>query len=108
MRRNQEASAAGIRFLVFFHLALRPEEQDLVRLYDLFQFPVAGWTVVQLAQGVQFEAGQPGMVTSSVIRARSALQTEQAVKDGCLQLRQVLTDLRDFDDTEEHLYELDA
>ncbi|GIM91785.1 hypothetical protein [Paractinoplanes toevensis] len=108
VRRSQEASTTAIRFLAFFHLALRAEEQELVRLYDLFQFRIAGWSVAQLMQGVQYEGGTaiPAQAQLAVARAQDALRMEQLVKEGCRQFRQVLIDLRDFDDTEEHLYEL--
>lgn len=113
VRRSQEASAHGIRFLVSFHLALRAEEQDLVRLYDLAQHRVGGWPLAQLMQGVQYEGGLsaiplPAHIAGmSVIRAHDALRVEQATRDACRDFLAVLVNLRDFDDTEEYLYEMD-
>ena len=112
VNRRQEGTHNGVAFLVFFRIALRTDEQELVRLYDLHQFRIAGYPLQQLLQGVQYEGGlmatpvETQFWTASVVRAEDALRKETEIRDGCQAFLTVLTHLRDFDEAQEYLYEL--
>ncbi len=110
--RRQEATHKGVAFLAVFHIALRTDEQDLVRLYDLHQFRIAGYPLHQLQQGVQHEGGMMATPidtqfwTASVVRAEESIRKEQEVRDGCQAFLAALTHLRDYDETREYTYEM--
>ena len=112
VRRSQEVTDRGLVFLVFFQIVLRTDEQDLVRLYDLHHFRVAGYPLQQMLLGVQYEGGPgaaPGEAqyrSPAAANARDALRAEQAVKEGCRDLVATFAELRDFDDTSEHVFEM--
>ena len=112
VNRRQEGTQNGVAFLTFFHIALRSDEQELVRLYDLHQFRIAGYTLYQLIQGVQYEGGlmatpvESQFWTASVVRAEDGLRKEKEVQDGCQAFLAVLTHLRDYDEANEYVYEM--
>jgi hypothetical protein len=112
VRRSQEVTDRGLSFLAFFHLELRPEEWDLVRLYDLQHFRISAYSLGQLLQGVSYEGGlalPPAVVqfrTLAVARAEDILRKENEVRAGCADFLAALTGLRNFDDSNEYLFEL--
>jgi hypothetical protein len=112
VQRRQEGTPNGVAFLVSFYVALRADEQDLVRLYDLHQFRIAGYTLHQLIQGVQYEGGSMATPvetqywTTSVVRSEDALRKENEVRGGCQAFLTVLTHLRDYDEAQEYVFEL--
>jgi len=112
VKRTQEAGDRGIRFLAYFQLALRPEEWDLVRLYDLHYFRISTYALQQLIQGVTYEGGLltpppvAQMRTLAVTRAEDVLHKENEIRAGCADLLTALTNLRDFDESHDHLFEL--
>src|SRR5260221_904661 len=110
VHRRQDATPSGVAFLAFFQLVLRSDEQDLVRLYDLHPYQIAGYPLHQLLQGVQYEGGlaatpvETQFWPASVVRSGDARRREQEVRNGCEAFLAVLTHLRDYDDAHEYVY----
>ncbi len=86
VQRNQGTTRKGVTFTAFFHLALLPDEQELVQRYGLHKYAMSsGYTLQQLLQGVRYEANvtvpaEIHLRTAAVANINDALRVEQAVK----------------------------
>ncbi len=111
VQRNQESNRKDVKFSVHFHLALLPEEQELVGRYNLHKFNVgAGFTLQDLQRGARKEAVVMdhrliNAWTSAVAHVNDVVEAEANVKKGCRELLVAFNNLKTFSGTHEFIYE---
>lgn len=112
IRRGQEATRKGVTFHAFLHLALLPDEMEIVTRYQLHGFSFDfQFTLAQLLQGYKYTGASAAdnnlvrLQTQVVLDLNSVIKVENSVKSRCKELLIVLNNLRQFDGTQEFVYE---